>query len=884
MPSVALGTDAGASGVLLERAAELSMLVDCLEAVERSSRGQVLLVGGEAGVGKTTLVRRFCEQLGQSARILGGACDPLFTPSPLGPLLAVAEASGGELEAVVARGAMPYEVVTALVHELSARAPTVFVLEDVHWADEATLDVLRLLARRVEAVPALVVASYRDDALDRAHPLRILLGELTTSRTVGRMRLGRLSPAAVAQLAEPYGVDTDELYRKTAGNPFFVVEALAAGAEGIPDTVRDAVLARAARLSPGGATLLDAVAVVPPQAELWLLEAVAGAAADRLDECLTSGMLTFESAGVAFRHELARLAIEESVPPHRKVGLHRRALAALADPPGGAPDLARLAHHAEAAGDVDAVLRFAPAAAARAASLGAHREAAAQYARALRFGDRLSVAHRAELLERRSQACNLTDQRDAAIEAIQDALACRRQLGQRLEEGDALRRLSQILWCPGRTIEAERAARSAVTLLEALPAGRELGMAYAELAAACGAAARAEEAVGWAGRALELAERLDHTEIAVRALATIGACEAAEKGWGKLERSLELALRAGLAEQVAETYILLLESAVGARRYGLAARHLQAGIDYCSDHGLELYRPWMLAYRARVELDQGRWQEASDSAAAVLRVPRASITPRIIALVVLGLVRARRGDPGQWAPLQEAWALAEPTQELPRLAPVAAARAEAAWLEGDRDAVAEATEGALPLALERKWGSLAGELADWRRRAGLDHAIPAEVPEPYVLQLTGQWALAAERWRELGCPYEAALALADADEEEPLRRALDELARLGARPAADVVAQRLRELGVRRLPRRPRRATAANPAGLTARELEVLGLLGADLRNAEIAARLHIAEKTVDHHVSAILAKLGVRSRREAAGVAAERQIGPADGEPTPRR
>jgi DNA-binding CsgD family transcriptional regulator/tetratricopeptide (TPR) repeat protein len=884
MPSVALGTDAGVSGVLLERAAELSMLVDCLEAVERSSRGQVLLVGGEAGVGKTTLVRRFCEQRGQSARILWGACDPLFAPSPLGPLLDVAEETGGELEAVVARGAMPYEVAAALAHELSARAPTVFVLEDVHWADEATLDVLRLLARRVEAVPALVVASYRDDALDRTHPLRILLGELATSRAVRRVKLVRLSPGAVAQLAEPYGVDAGELYRKTAGNPFFVIEALAAGAEEIPDTVRDAVLARAARLSPGGATLLDAVAVVPPQAELWLLEALAGNAADQLDECLTSGMLIVEPAAVAFRHELARLAVEESVPPHRKVGLHRRALAALAEPPGGPPDLARLAHHAEAAGDVDAVLRYAPAAAARAASLGAYREAAAQYARALRFGDRLPEAERAELLERRSQACYLTDQNDAAVEAIQDALECRRRLGQRLKQGDSLRWLSLILWCPGRTMEAERAARGAVTLLEALAPGRELAMAYANLAATCGAAARPEEAVHWAGRALELAERLDDTEIAVHALATIGICEFAEEGWEKLEQSLELARRAGLDEQVGRTYILLVEAAVGARRYDLAIRYLQAGIDYCSDRGLELDRPYLLAHRARVELDQGRWQEASDSAAAVLGIPRTSITPRILALVVLGLVRARRGDPGQWAPLEEAWALAEPTQELPRLAPVAAARAEAAWLQGDRHAVAEATEGILPLALERKWGALAGELALWRRRADLDGELPADVAEPYALQLTGEWALAAERWRDLGCPYEAALALADAGQEAPLRRALDELERLGARPAADVVVRRLRELGVRRLPRRPRRATAGNPAGLTARELEVLALLAGDLRNAEIAARLHISEKTVDHHVSAILAKLGVRSRRQAARVAAERHIGPADGEPAPPR
>ena len=885
MPSVALGTDAGASGVLLERAAELSMLVDCLEAVGRSSRGQVLLVGGEAGVGKTTLLRGFCEAPGQLARVLWGACDPLFTPSPLGPLLEVAEGSGGELQAVVARGAMPYEVVTALAHELRARTPTVFVLEDVHWADEATLDVLRLLARRVESVPALVVASYRDDQLDRAHPLRILLGELTGSRTVGRIRLGRLSLGAVAQLAEPYGVDADELYRKTAGNPFFVVEALAAtGAEGIPDTVRDAVLARAARLSHSAMALLEAVAVVAPPVELWLLEALAGDAADRLDECLASGMLVFEPAGVAFRHELARLTVEESVPPHRAVGLHHRALATLADPPGGAPDLARLAHHAEAAGDVDAVLRFAPAAAVRAASLGAYREAAAQYARALRFGDRLPAADRAELLERRFYACYLTDQNDAAVEAVQGALECRRRLGQRLEEGDLLRRLSSTLWCPGRTEESERAAREAVALLEVLPPGRELAMAYAHLGQTYSAAGRREEAVSWAGRALELAERLDDTEIAVHALATIGFCESAEEGWEKLEQSLQLAQRAGLAEQVARTYILLVERAVGVHRYGLATHHLQAGIEYCSDRGLERDRLYLLASRARLELDQGRWQEASDSAAAVLGIPRGSITPRIFALVVLGLVRARRGDPGQWTPLEEAWALAEPTRELSRLAPVAAARAEAAWLEGDRDAVASATEGVLPLAVARKWGWLAGELAVWRRRAGLGGEVPAEVGEPYVLQLAGDWAGAAERWREFRCPYEAALALADAEEEAPLRRAMEELQRLGARPAADVVARRLRELGVRRLPRRPRRATAANPAGLTARELEVLGLLGADLRNAEIAARLHIAEKTAGHHVSAVLAKLGVRSRREAVRVAAERQILQGDGERAPRR
>ena len=864
MPPALPATGSTEPGELLERADELAALGDDLAAVQRSSRGHVMLVGGEAGVGKTTLLRRFCDGCPRSVRILWGACDPLFTPRPLGPLLGVAEGTSGAFEEVVHNGAMPHDVVAALVDELRARVPTVFVLEDVHWADEATLDVLRLLARRVDKVPVLVVASYRDDELVRTHPLRLVLGELATSQAVGRIKLAPLTPNAVALVAAPYGVDPDELYRKTAGNPFFVVEALAVGGEEIPETVRDAVLARTARLNPAARQLLEAVAVVPPQAELWLLESLAAEAIDGLDECLASGMLTSGRAAVSFRHELARLAVEESIALSRAVDLHRKALAALADPPGGARDLARLAQHAEAAGDAEAVLRFAPEAAARAGSFGAHREAAAQYARALRFGDRLPVAERAEMLERRAEECLLTDDYDGGIAALEQALEDRRALGDRLREGDALRRLSTFLWCPGRTAEAERSGRDAVALLEGVPAGRELALAYANLASNSADAARLEEAIAWGERALELAERIDDAEIAVHALATIGACQ---EDYEKLEMSLERARDAGLAYQVGRAFYRLAETALGHRRYGLADGYVDAGIAYCSERGVELFRLYLLAYRARLELDQGRWSAAVDSAESVLRIPRTSITPRIVSLTVLGLVRARRGDPRHWDALDEAWAVAAPTDELPRLGLVAAARAEAAWLQGDGDRVGEVTEGALRLAIERSSPWLIGELAAWRRRAGLDDDTLPEVAEPYASQLAGKWERAAELWRELGCPYEAALALAGADADEPLRRALEELQRLGAQPASAIVARRLRERGVS-VPRGPRATTRANPANLTARELEVLAHVAQGMRNAEVADRLFVSEKTVDHHVSAILRKLGVHTRGEASAKA----------------
>ena len=856
------------SVALLERSNELSTLGESLAAVQDGPHGQLMLVAGDAGIGKTALVQSFCKAQADSARILWGTCDPLFTARPLGPFVDIAEITGGELEDLVANEARPHEVVAALIEELRLGKPTIVVFEDLHWADKGTLDVLRLFRRKVDAVPALVLCTYRDDELDHAHPLRVVLGEFATDHAIARLKLAPLSAAAVNELTDPDGLDPDELHARTAGNPFFVTEVLAAGThEDIPQTVRDAVLARAARLSPGARTLLEVVAMLPPQAELELLRTVAGDVIGALDECLTSGMLEPVPDGVAFRHELARLAIEDSIPVDRRVALHQKALAALSQPTAGTPDLARLAHHANGACDVDAVVRFVPAAASRAASLGAHTEAAAHYRDALRFADRIPPAARAKMLEAYSHECYVTDQPDEAIDALRGAVELHHELGDSPREGVALCALSQILWCPGRTAESEQAARDAVTLLEQLPPGRELALAYSTLAQFNMNAEDRDATVLWATRATELAERLVDHEIAIHSAINTGTVELLDEdpaGLARLEECIEMAQDAELDGEAARAAANLIWVATRQRSFAVADRHLESGLKYANERGLDLWRTYLLTFRACSELDRGRWPEAVDTAAQVLRAQLPSTLPRAIALAITAIVSARRGEGDPWPLLDEALTLVESTGELQRIGPVAAARAEAAWLQGRPEVTAGATDEAFELALRRDSGWLLGQLALWRWRAGLLQESPPGAAEPYAAQISGDWARAAELWTELGCPYEAALALADADDDDTLRQALDTLQALCAAPAAAIVARRLRERGASGLPRGPRASTRENPANLTAREVDVLALVAQGLRNADIAERLFLSAKTVDHHVSAILRKLGVRTRREA--------------------
>ena len=764
----------------------------------------------------------------------------------------------------------------AILDDLT-RSPAVLVIEDIHWADEATLDLIKYLGRRIQRTSSLLILTWRDDELGKDHPLRFVLGDLP-AREVTRLRLFPLSEGSVATLARQAHRRGRQLHAITGGNPFFVTEALASDAPGVPTSVSDAVLARLARRSPEARRLVEVVAIAPGQIEQEVVTAISVSDDATLDECLSTGVLRLDGGAVRFRHELARQAVEGALSPARRQALNAQVLHALLERveiPGEKPSLARLVHHAAQAEDVALVLRFAPDAARQASSRGAHREAAAHYQTALRYADTLDPESRAVLLDGLANERFLTGRMEEAVAPYEAALALWRALERTEQVGHTLRRLSRLHWFLGGNAEAERYAMQAVETLETLPPGRELAMAYGSLAHLGTRAAASADTLFWGERAIALAERLGDYETLSYALNSVGQVEMAsgvESGRAKLDRSLAIALEHDYEEHAARAYANLAIFKVVVRQYSEAERYLQEGIAYCAEHELGPQGHFLRWVQARSRLDQGDWAAAGDDAAAILSVPWMAITNRIPALLVLGLVRARRGDPGAEAALDEARNLALAIGESQRIESVAAARAEWRWLQGDlAGCLAEARAGFHPeFSTTRPWSMwYQGEVMIWLWRGGGLSEAPAGTPAPYALQIAGDWRAAADAWAEIGSPYEQALALLNGD-EAARREALVIFERLGAAPAAEITRQRLRAAGVRGLPRGPRPATQANPYGLTPRQLEILLLLAEGLRNNEIAARLSTTPKTVEHHITAILAKLNAHSRAEAVRCAYE--------------
>ena len=571
---------------------------------------------------------------------------------------------------------------------------------------------------------------------------------------------------------------------------------------------------------------------------------------------------------LSFRHELARLAIEGAVAAGRRRELHARLLRVL-ETRGSDP--ARLAHHADAAGDGERVLRYARAAAREASGRGSHREAARQYERAVAYAGGLSTSEQADLLSLLAEERIGFDEPADRAALLERIVELRRRCGDARGLGMALALLARTFWTMGRTREAFKSAADAVEILEPLPEGPELAFAYAAYSLQEMFGRRANETILWGTRAIELAERVDAPAALRMALNAVGvvklACFDQLEGIDDLERAMRLAAAAGDDLEVGRALGNLGAGLGEIKQYERATAYLERSISFAEEHDIDGFVGHSRAELAKVHFEQGRWDEADRLAREALRHRDIAVGIPIMALLVLGRIAARRGDPEAAALLDEAWALSGHTGELQWVWPVTAARAESAWLAGRAAEIPQLVTPTYEHARTLGFRWAIGELGSWLVRAQALDQLPDDVPEPYGLP----WREAAEAWQRIGCPYEQAEALADGD-EAAMRESLAILTGLGAQPAADRVREQMRNAGLKGVPARPRASTRSAPAQLTRRQLEVLALVEDGLSNAEIARRLFISEKTAGHHVSAILQKLDAASRGEAA--AAARKIG----------
>ncbi len=850
--------------VLLEREVELGLLSRAVEAAARGV-GSTVLILGEAGIGKTSLVQTFLATLPSEASVLVGSCEDLRTPRALGALRDAAEGTDGPLARALATGTDPDVVLPAVVAQMCAgTSPAVLVIDDAHWADGATLDVVRYLSRRVTGVPAVLLLAYRDDEVDAGHPLLAVLGAMPGASTV-RLHLAPLSALAVNELAGDAEVDVSELHRTSGGNPFFVTEVLATPDAEIPPTVIDAVLGRLGTLTDRARAAVERCAVVPNGVELGLLHAL-DEDLEAIAEAERVGILTMHGQRMAFRHELARRVVAASLPAGTRISLHLEVLRCLLV--GHDPDPFRVLHHAMEAGADDVVVDFGRKAAREAHHAGAFEQEAACYAEVLERADALDPEDRAALDEAYAWALSTSNHPLAAAGVAQRAVEQWEELGEEGRAVGALVVLSRQQFLTEQPAAALSSARRALDHAEGQ--GRTAGhaLALANLGAMLVVLDREEEGLAVLEAALPLIDTVGGPGVRSLTRTYVGSAHlqlGMIEGRDELLEAIHLARAHESHEAAMRGNYNLVEGCWRLGRFDEALDFVARGEAYARDRELDVYSYMIDARRFRMMAMRGRWREAL---AGLHEMVDGRTDPGMIGretIPVLARLLVRTADPDADDLLAVATRHAERADVVEWVVPTGLAVIERAWLTG-RPELAGNHPATLLERTDRvglEWQR--GELLRYLSRLG--HEVPAfpRCPEPFAAGLRGDWESAAVGWAAIDDPYERALELAESRDEESTVESYRILDSLGAVPATTLVRRRLRELGIARLPRRLGADTRSNAAGLTARQLEILRLVADGLTNAEIAGLLYLSTRTVDHHVAAVFHKLGVHNRRDAA-------------------
>ncbi len=831
----------------------------------RAGEGQLVVVSGESGAGKTAFVEQFVAGRSDSARLLSAMCDPLDTPRPLGPVRDIADALTEGARRMLTDAEHPYDIFDAVLADLGAE-PTILAIDDLHWADQGTIDLLRFVLRRIHRRPLMVIGMARDEEVGTSHPLRTLLADIARSGSARLVPLPPLSTEGVRELVAGRPVDAERLHRTTGGNAFFVTEMLDYVGGDLPTTVRDAVLGRTVGLDESEWDVLNLLSCSPEAIPDYLLAGL-GVPLAPLQRLRDAHLIRRTARGVAFRHDLCRLAVASVMPPGAEPRLHLRMLAAYEA--AGRTDPAVMTHHALGAGDQQRIRMAAIDAGKTAARSGAHRQAAEFYRIAMESGSELAAGQEAELLELLAAEYYLTDQLDDAIDACQRALRVRQMTGMTAELSADHHALAVYDWYNADRRGADEHAANAVTVVDgdatslSPSALSSLGHAFAMQAYLAMQSNDLAHSASLLTHAKEIASAAKDPALSVRVEIIEGICSviAGEDTGRDAVLTIMRSAPKHLDEIYSSGYSNLTYLDVEQRRLTDAAELLNITIPMTWERDLPICRVWQLGARGRLSLLSGDWDDALADAATVLDVQTAPLA-RTWPNLIRGLILLRRNgdDTGR---LAEAWNLARSYGEPVRVLPAAAALIENAWLTGKPVAdVAEykrLLDDANGPGLE--WAR--GELAMWLRR--VDPTVDADgVADCYRRYLNRDIRGAASEFERLGTVYEAALALTETGDDGCARRGLDMLDRMGATAVADKVRLDLRAAGMKGVPARRRSTTLRNPAGLTRRQVEVLQRMDHGLTNAELAAQLYLSAKTVDHHVSAILAKLDVANRRDA--------------------
>ena len=840
--------------MLVERSEQLDRM---WEAVARSStQGELLLISGEAGHGKTSLIEAFVSGLDHRYTVLAASCDPVAVPTPFAALFEIIDDLPPDLAEGIRQGERRQEIFGGMLAVLDSD-PTVLILEDLQWADETTLGLVRYLGRRLANTRSILVLSYRPEEVDTEHPLLVVLADL--GPMASHLVVPSLTLAGVREMAEGVDAEAESIHRATGGNPFFVEEVLASPEEDLPASVGAAIMAGVSKLPTGSLDLLEMVALSPEGLDLRFAETISPETAANIDAACQRRLLVEDRGRLRCRHDLIRLTVDQSIPPARRRRIHEKLLAGLTENTSSRRDMARLAHHAVRAGDAQRAIEYSLAAATFAGSEGANRQARLHYDDALAFRDEMDRATLDRALRGSADVNCATNHLRQATETARDRL---KLAGNEHDLGDRLAWSAFIASRWGNVALARADADRAVQLHEHHQECPELTRAKSVLTTLAVWEGDWRTASDLAEQNVRTASELGSRELLAAGLLSLGKAQAliGVDGW---ETHLEEAARIGGELGQLETVCSALNSLAFFPYWSLdirtARERFTTGIEFAASREMDAWYVAMAASKAGCDLAAGEWETAGQVLERAIAWPTCSSTD-CEARVLLATLRCRQGaaDADQLVESALTQTDADGTYHERVMASVLAM--EAAWLgivpqdaASDRyrraKALVERSGDPNATARLRYWASILG----WEPLTKSESGVTARVA-----------ALSSS-----GFEFEARVLQATLD-APPLAEIFDWLSRRGAVGTMRALRRDLRDRGVRGVPASPRSSTTSNPGGLTNRQVDVLELLAAGHTNADIAAQLFISEKTVGHHVSAILQKLHVENRVQAAALASE--------------